>query len=425
MTLPHCAKFFVLAFLCCAIPVAAQTFVPKTIQFNGDPDYTNEELLAASGLTLGESLTQAKINDGTKLLLNTGLFEDIRFAYNDQLLAFQLTPAENLHPIRLENFPPGFQDGLDGRLRAHLPLYRGKIPPSGGMLNEVTDELQNELAAMKIAAAVSPALYTDTQQGKITAISFSITDPDILVGEIRLGVFSATMADKVHAIAAKLTGSAYSSESSEQKLENAFVSLYRAQGYLEAKVHATAKPMVIDKKGVHIPFAIVIEEGPQYTLAGVQLAPDVIVPQGIFDKQLGLRVGDVVSPDKLRPSWEFLAREYHSKGLMRAAVIPTPNFDRAQGKVHYTVAVTPGPVYTVGRLTVESAGESLSRAIASALNLSPGAVFNESELLGMTATHTVSPEVEQFFATESLSYKLNLHDDVHTVDIDILPEKKH
>ena len=33
-----------------SLPATAQKFLPKTIQFKGDPEYSNEELMAAAGL---------------------------------------------------------------------------------------------------------------------------------------------------------------------------------------------------------------------------------------------------------------------------------------------------------------------------------------------------------------------------------------
>jgi outer membrane protein assembly factor BamA len=51
--------------LCCAAlalifathPAGAQKFLPKTIQFKGAPEYSDQELLAAAGLKKGATLT--------------------------------------------------------------------------------------------------------------------------------------------------------------------------------------------------------------------------------------------------------------------------------------------------------------------------------------------------------------------------------
>jgi outer membrane protein assembly factor BamA len=426
---PACISMLLAVLLCCPFPVTAQSsFVPKTIQFNGDSDHSNAELLAAAGLTQGDALTNAKLNESTHRLLETGLFEDIRFAYNDQLLAFQVIPA-TVYPIRLENFPVNFGGDLENRLRARFPLYRGKVPASGSLLNGVTAELQEELSAMKIQAAVSPSLYADSSLDKITAVSFSIVSPGIMVGEIQLSVLSGTMAAKVRQITAKFSGSAYLTESSERQLEGLVTDAYLEQGYLESKVHATPRrEPVVDAKGVHIPFTVVIEEGPQYKLSSVQLAPDLIVAQAAFDRvrgsRLGMQSGEFASPDKVRRGCDFIAREYRKAGYLRVQITPVPTFDRENGTVNYTITAQPGPQYTMGTLKIENVDDEMRERIASALNMPPGAPFSEGAIVSMTATHAVNPELERFFATTNLSYKLSLNDAAHTVDVDLTPQKK-
>jgi outer membrane protein assembly factor BamA len=424
MKLPSFAFLPSLTLLCCALAAGGQSFVPKAIQFNGDSDYTNAEFLAAAGLAPGEVLTTARLNESTQRLLDTGLFEDIRFAYNDQLVAFQIIPA-TVYPMRLENFPISFGGDLEVRLHARLPLYRGKVPASGALLNGVTEELQDELAAMKIPAAVSPSLYSEGNPGKITAINFSITNPDIQVGEIQLGVLSATMVAKVRSMTTGLSGSPFNSSNTAKQIEASISSLYQDQGYLEAKVQATAKPKpVIDAKGVHIPYTIAIEEGPQYKLSAVQLAPNVLVPQATFDRVSGQQPGEIASPAKLRRSCDFVAREYRKKGFLKAQIISTPAFDREHGTVSYLVTAQPGPQYTMGALKIENVDDEMREKIAAALTLPQGAPFNEAAIMSMTATHNVNPQVERFFATQNLFYKLNLNDDAHIVDVDLTPQRK-
>jgi len=412
------------ALLGCSLLASGQSFTPKTIQFNGDSERASAELATAAGLVAGETITVAKVNESTQLLLDTGLFEDIRFSYNDQLLAFQVIPAEGF-PIRLENFPVNFGNDLESRLRARFPLYRGKVPASGTMLNTVSQELQEELAAIKISAAVSPSLYSSGNPARITAISYSIANPDVRIGEIQLGVLSGSMVAKVRATAAKITDLPYTTESSQKQVEDTLANLYTQQGYLEAKIHATPKPQpIINAKGVHIPYVVAIDEGPQYKLAGVQLSPDLIVQQAAFDQANGKPMGEIASPDKLRPGCDLIAREYHKKGFLKAQVVPVPTFSRALGTVNYLITVQPGPQYTMGALQVEDVDDTMRPMIAQALHMPQGSPFNEGAIIGMTATHNVNPELERFFATENLFYKLNLNDDAHTVDVDLTPQKK-
>ena len=60
----------------CAVlqPLSAQKFLPKTIQFKGDPEYSDRELMEAAGLKKGIVLDYAEMNAHSQQLLATGMF---------------------------------------------------------------------------------------------------------------------------------------------------------------------------------------------------------------------------------------------------------------------------------------------------------------------------------------------------------------
>jgi len=74
----------------------------KTIQFKGDPEYSDQELLAAAGLKKGAVLTSAEMNDHSKQLMDTGVFDTLTFKFDGQDLIFLLVPSTTMFPISLE-----------------------------------------------------------------------------------------------------------------------------------------------------------------------------------------------------------------------------------------------------------------------------------------------------------------------------------
>jgi len=413
------------ALLLVCVLAPAQSFQPKTIQFKGDAEYSDAELMAAAGLKKGVVLSAAEMNTHSKALMDSGLFENITYTFNGQDLVYQLIPFTMLYSLRLENLPFTDDKELEARLRAHLPLYHGEVPAEGGLLDAVRKELEDELTAKGIQATILAAPYTDMKTGKVSVMSFTITSPAVRIGEIQLDGASADLATKARLAAAKLVGSAYSTDGSVSQLETALGNFYGEQGYLDLSVHAVPGTAIVGTDGMHIPFTVTLTEGPQYKLAGVQLAPDLIVTQAAFDKQSGLHAGDVVSLEKLRGNWAFLTRQYHNKGYMRVRVVPSVALDHAQGTASYTVTAEPGPVYTMGQFKVENVSEDLRAAIVAAWKVPAGASFNEGAILSLTATHDVNPALERVFASANLSYSLNLHDDARTVDVDLRLERKH
>jgi len=405
---------------------SAQTYQPKTIQFTGDPEYSTAELLAASGLKKGAGYTVDQLNEHTKLLMDSGVFQDIAFTFNGQDLVFKIIPATVMFPPRLENLTLPQGKELDDKLRARFPLYHGKIPTEGSLLDGIRKEFEEELKAKGIQATILAAPYTDTSIGKITAIGFTIINPAMRIGEIQLDGASAELAAKARLAAAASIGSTYSDEGSANKLETSLINYYGELGYLEATARAVPQPnLVSDASGVHVPFAITITEGTRYKLSGVQLSPDLIVTQADFDKQSGLRTGEVVSLQKLRENWRFITRKYHDKGYMKVEIHPVATFDHTQGVVSYTVTAEPGPVYTMGTLKILNVSDDLRNAIVAAWKVPSGSVYNEGAIRGFLATHDVNPVLERVFASVNAFYTERVNDGARTIDVDLTLEKKH
>jgi outer membrane protein assembly factor BamA len=146
--------------------------------------------------------------------------------------------------------------------------------------------------------------------------------------------------------------------------------------------------------------------------------------QADFYKFNDLHNGEIVSAEKLRGGWEYLARQYHNKGYMQAKIEATPNYDRAQSTVSYAVTVTSGPVYTMGTLRVLKVNDDIREMLLKAWKIPSGTVFNEGAIRSLTATNNVNIALENALKSMILSYTLKLHDDVHTVDVDLTLQKK-
>lgn len=417
-----------LSILCLTVacPLFSQTYLPKTIQFKGDTEHTTDELLAAAALTKGVALSASDLNDHTKLLMDSGLFESINYDFNGEDLVFHVTPAATLYKPQLENFPFSLTKEIEAKLHGKMPLYHGKLPIQGTLLDGMRSTLTDELATRGIQATVTSVPSDDLKPGQTPYIAFTITNPPIHVGEVQLNGASPELAPKARSIAAKQVGTEFSTVGSPSQLEVDIENFYKEQGYLEAAVHAAAQPAVVsDTEGVHIPFNIVVDEGPQYHLAKVQISAGMALSQDAFDKQSSIHTGDVASLEKLRGDWLYVLRQYHNQGYMKAAIHATPAYEHAQRTVSYTVTADAGPVYTMGTLKIMNGSDDVKAMITSAWPMQAGATFNEGAIRGMTATHDVNPTLEHFFVNNGLRYNLTYHDDVHTIDLEVFVERNH
>lgn len=419
-----------LFFFSVSLPAAEQKFQPKTIQFEGAPEYSNQELMGAAGLKKGMGLTSTEMSAYSKRLLNSGVFEKLSFRFDGQDLVFSLQQSTSLYPVRLENLPltPGKE--LDARLHNQVPLYHCKVPAEGTLLDDVRAALEEILAAQGIRTSLTVTPFTDLKLREVTAMSMSITTPRVQVGEIDFDNTSATpdprIDPKFKEILTRLNGSPYGIESSPNQIANNLGNYYRDKGYLEAEVRAEAQASpVITPEAIRIPFRVSIARGVVYKLSAVQLAPGLLVSQADFDRQSHIHPGDIADGVHVRENWLYIERKYHDKGYMKAIVYPTPSLDRARGTAIFAVMVEPGPVYKMGALTIQNVSDDLRAAMLAAWPMPTGAVFNEGAILGFFATHGVNPALERVFATVDLKYVMNFNDDARTVDLVLRLERKH
>jgi outer membrane protein assembly factor BamA len=424
--MPHkLTQVVVAALLCTAVSVHAQKFLPKSIQFNGDPEYSTQELLAASGLKKGDTLTYAQMNDVSKSLMDTGMFATLAFKFDGQDLVFQLTPAEQIVPIHLSNLPITLGPQLDAKLRQQYSLYHGKLPSEGGLTESVRTTLEQMLAAQGIKATVLASPVADPKSRKITAVSFSITNPPVLVGDIA-PENSAPLDPKVLPILARLSGSSFDSDGSPEQIATNVGLYYQDQGYLEAAVHASpsAAP-TIAPDAIRVPFSVSVTPGIRYKVTGIQLAPGLVVTQSDFDRQSHIHPGDPADGEHIRANWLYLERQYHNHGFIKAKVDATPTLDRTNGTVSYVAMVVPGPAYNMGTLTIENVSDELRTMMLAAWKMPAGAVFNEGSILGFFATTAVNPKLERVFATVDVKYVMRPNDETRTVDLTLRLERKH
>lgn len=414
------------ACLFAALCAHAQKFQPKSIQFVGAPEYSTQELLDAAGLKTGVVLDYAEMNDHSKQLMDTGMFATLAFKFDGQDMIFTLTPATDLYPVVFTNLPFLAGKELDDALHRQLPLYRGKAPAvEGGLTEHLRSALQQYLKTKGVEATVTAVPQFDPDSRKPVAMDYAITAPPILVGDVVTEGAVIALDPKARSVLATLPGALYDSATSPRRIETLLGNYYTEQGYLQAHVHAVAsvKP-VIAADAVRVPFRVTLDPGVQYKLAAIQLPPGSPVSQADFDKQSTIHAGDIADGTRLRGNWEFLSRQYHNHGYIKAKIEPVPAFDPAHQTVTYTVTVNPGPQYTMGTLTIDNVTDQLRTAMLAAWKMPAGAVFNEGAIMGYFATHGVNPALEHVFSAVNCKYTMNTHDDSHTVDLTLKLEKK-
>jgi outer membrane protein assembly factor BamA len=351
------------------------------IRFEGAPQYTQEELLAAAGINPSVRLSASQVKAHAKLLNDTGLFAVVKFSSDSKGLLFSLTLNTQLFPMHLDNLPlqPGKE--LDAKIHARFPLYHGLLPANGSMDDGISQMFSEMLAAQGIKATVKAALTSGLGLQKITAIDFTITSPAVRIGPIQLSGVSPVMQARVNTLVAGQTGNAFDTENTAIGLKHAFEDLYEDQGYAAVEVVVTQidPPIVSGQSSdlaVAIPFAVAITEGGVYKLGSITYPADALVPRSDVE-----RVLSKYQAGSGRPLDLFLLAvrdAYHAHGYLECSVVSHAAFNETTHIVNYSLEIGPGPIYQMGTVHFDDAPDAMTARLTRLWKMAPGQPFDES-----------------------------------------------
>jgi outer membrane protein assembly factor BamA len=353
----------------------------QAIRFQGAPQYTQQELLAAAGLKPDMHLSSGEVKAHAKQLSDTGLFSVVKFTSDRRTLLFTLTPSSQLFPMHLENIPltPGKE--LSTTLHERFPLYRDLLPAGGSMVEGICRTFEEMMAARGVKATVKAALTSGLGPQKLTAVNFTITSPAVRVGHIQLVGISPAMQTKATLIASGQTGNSFDTENTALGLRHVFEDFYQDQGYAAVQVDvAQVDSLIVSDQSVEIPYTITIKEGGIYKLGSIDFPASSLVARAEVEK-----IVSRYPRGSGRPLDLFLLAvrdAYHAHGYLDCAITPRPSFNEAARIVNYNLEITPGSQYRLTSVSFDGAPDAIVARLRLAWKMAPGAPFDESYLSG-------------------------------------------
>ncbi|MGB6857549.1 MAG: POTRA domain-containing protein [Terracidiphilus sp.] len=408
-----------------AHPAVSQKFLPKTIKFQGDPEYSDAELLAAAGLKKGVVLGYTEMQDYCKRLLATGAFSTVAFKFDGQDLIFMLAPSTDLFPVRLENLPLNPGKDLDAKLHDQVPLYHGLVPAEGGLTDDLATALQKMLAAEGLQTTVIATTAADQFTHKVNAVSYSITAPPVMAGVAQIDGVSDAFQTRVQRVLSEAVKIPFSTMDSTGNLERAVEQFYSDQGYAAAKVQvARSGDPTTAPEAITVPFAVRVEEGRVYTVTSIQLPPGTPVTQAEIDKTLALMPGGPPLGVRVRTIWMLIASRYHDKGYLDCKVTPHANINDADATVTYNVDVDPGAVYHLAFVKFDNVSDELRSHLIHNWEMMPGDPFDESYVANfIVKVQLQDPALRQTLAGVKAKFDVTANPNTHDVNVVIRLER--
>src|SRR5208282_1826638 len=198
-----------------AKPASLADYKLVALKVTGTARYTDKEILAASGLQIGQNAADGDFKEAVRRLGNSGLFSDIVYSYTSSgtgvKLEVQLTDidASKLVPAHFENLVWFTDAELLAQLRRRVPLFQGQVPLAGDLADRIEEALQAILDEKQISGRVDYLRESTLEGGKVIGTSYSVEDLEIRIGNVEFRGAGPDLLSGLQAASRRLMGAPY------------------------------------------------------------------------------------------------------------------------------------------------------------------------------------------------------------------------
>jgi outer membrane protein insertion porin family len=155
-------------------------------------------------------------------------------------------------------------------------------------------------------------------------------------------------------------------------------SFYQNRGYLDFNIESTQVQVTPDRLGIYV--TVNITEGEKYTVTGVRLSGQMLVPRQELESLVQLRTGDVFSREKLAASTKAITDRLGNDGYAFANANAIPDVDKEKRTVAFNIVVDPGRRVYVRRIDVGGNVKTRDEVVRREMRQIEGAYYDASKI---------------------------------------------
>ena len=166
-----------------------------------------------------------------------------------------------------------------------------------------------------------------------------------------------------------------------QKLDDdrdRIVSFYNDHGYIQARVESA--DAIVDKERARVTIRIVVVEGPQFLVGGVDITGNNVVPVEEIRRRIPFKTGDVFSRGKVRDSVANIQALYGTIGRASADVNPQSIQDTPNRRINITYEINEGPEVFVERINITGNTRSQEKILRREIPMHEGDFYTSAKL---------------------------------------------
>jgi outer membrane protein insertion porin family len=326
----------------------------ENLRVVGNQHFTAAQIIAASGLRIGQNVNREAFDAARARLMASGAFENVGYEFKPSAkqtgyeATFDVTEVALLYRYRFEDLPAS-DDALRAVLRKQEILLGDEIPATPEVLNRYNGVLTRFLEGkVEVSGRLNYSLPGEPtilfrpagERPRISEVHFT---GNSLLDTKKLAMTFADVA----------IGAEFSDASARHLLDVSIRPLYEAVGHIGVKFPKITSEPSKEEGVVGVSVTVAVDEGPEYTLNAVKFVGVDPKKMKELDDLAKLRTKDTVNFDEVKSALNRITGRYKSNGYLHVAV----NADRAvndqQHTVDLTIKVEPGAQYFFGKLAVE------------------------------------------------------------------------
>jgi outer membrane protein insertion porin family len=351
------------------------------VHIKGAGSYTEDQILAATGLRLGQNAADDDFKRAAEKLGSTGLFKDVSYSYQYSsagcVLNIDLAENDQLAAVSFDNFVWFSDSQLFTLLRARLPLFKDRLPLGGDLPDQVTDALNSVLAEKNISGKAE-YIRSAAMDGPIDSYIYKVAFHPVVIESLDFPGAAPSELPALQNAARQLLGKDYLRSEMQPHKKYDLLPVYLSRGYLKAGFDDAQPNILSDGPQTKVSLSFPVKPGIQYKLAGVEWKGNSVFNAEQLQKLIQLKTAEPANAVELDKDIQAVQKLYGTRGYLAAQVRPEPLMDDAQATVRYTLNVMEGDLYRMGDLQIDGISEAAANRMATQWQMKKGDPFDES-----------------------------------------------
>lgn len=352
----------------------------QSVSVQGNQRVEAETIRSLVSLAPGDSYTPARIDQAIKDLYATGLFSDVRITRQGSGIAVRVTENALINRVTFVGNSKIKAEVLIGEVqsRSRGPFSRSIVDQDVARIKEIY--ARSGRAAASVEANLSPqadgrvdVTFTIKEGDKTGVAEISFKGNSVYSASKLKGVMSTT---KSNFLSFLKSSDIYDPDRIAADLE-AIRRFYLKNGYADFRVVNSSVELDTMRNGYVI--TIVVDEGPQYSVAGVDVESRIAdVDVATLRSSVVTREGQTYNAQDVEKSVDAISREVQKRGYAFAQIRPRGDRDPASKTVRIVYSVEEGPRVYVERIVVRGNTRTRDYVVRREFDLAEGDAYNKA-----------------------------------------------